>query len=95
MSSTERSELSDAKNPPPVCLIILDGFGEAPPGADNAVTLAEPKFLLDLREQWPLGFLDASGIEVGLPCGLMGNSEGRAPEHWCGSRGLPGDFAHR
>jgi 2,3-bisphosphoglycerate-independent phosphoglycerate mutase len=60
---------------PPLLLIVLDGFGEAAPGPGNAVTVAEPRFLLGLREQWPWTTLQASGEFVGLPCGLMGNSE--------------------
>ena len=59
----------------PLALVILDGFGEAPPGRDNAVTLAEPAFYMDLRPRYPSTLLEASGEEVGLPCGLMGNSE--------------------
>jgi bisphosphoglycerate-independent phosphoglycerate mutase (AlkP superfamily) len=62
-------------NGAPLLLAILDGFGEAPPGPGNAITLAEPRTLLDLRQKWPVGFLQASGEDVGLPCGLMGNSE--------------------
>src|SRR5262249_43129059 len=31
--------------------------------------------LLELRERWPFATLQASGEDVGLPCGLMGNSE--------------------
>jgi len=60
---------------PPLVWIILDGFGEAPPSDANAVTLAEPRCYFDLRERYPFGLLDASGESVGLPCGLMGNSE--------------------
>jgi 2,3-bisphosphoglycerate-independent phosphoglycerate mutase len=59
----------------PLVWIILDGFGEAPPSDANAITLAEPRFYLELRERYPFGLLDASGESVGLPCGLMGNSE--------------------
>ena len=60
---------------PPLLLAILDGFGEAPHSPGNAITLAEPRTYLGLREKWPLAFLQASGEDVGLPCGLMGNSE--------------------
>ncbi|MEY3162442.1 MAG: hypothetical protein RIT25_2436, partial [Planctomycetota bacterium] len=60
---------------PPLLLAILDGFGEAPASPGNAITLAEPRTYLDLRQKWPLTFLQASGEDVGLPCGLMGNSE--------------------
>ncbi len=59
----------------PVVLAILDGFGEAPAGPDNAITSAEPKFWNDLRARYPMSLLDCSGEDVGLPCGLMGNSE--------------------
>ncbi|MBL8730299.1 MAG: 2,3-bisphosphoglycerate-independent phosphoglycerate mutase [Planctomycetes bacterium] len=60
---------------PPLCLIVLDGFGEAAPGPANAISVAEPRFWYGLREQWPTTSLQASGEDVGLPCGLMGNSE--------------------
>lgn len=59
----------------PLLLVVLDGFGEAPAGPDNAITTAEPRFWLSLREKWPWTTLQASGEDVGLPCGLMGNSE--------------------
>ena len=59
----------------PLALIILDGFGEAPASPHNAVTEAEPRFLLELREKYPWTLLDCSGEQVGLPCGRMGSSE--------------------
>ena len=60
---------------PPLLLVILDGFGEAPPGPGNAISEAAPRFWYGLRERWPVTLLQASGEDVGLPCGLMGNSE--------------------
>jgi 2,3-bisphosphoglycerate-independent phosphoglycerate mutase len=60
---------------PPLLLCVLDGFGEAPPGPGNAVTLAQPRCLDGLRAKYPFTLLQASGEDVGLPCGLMGNSE--------------------
>ena len=63
------------KRRPPLLLCVLDGFGEAPPGPGNAITLAEPRFWSGLRERYPQTLLQASGEFVGLPCGLMGNSE--------------------
>jgi 2,3-bisphosphoglycerate-independent phosphoglycerate mutase len=60
---------------PPLLLCVLDGFGEAAPGPANAISLAEPRTLLELRQRWPTTLLQASGEDVGLPCGLMGNSE--------------------
>ncbi|HEX6810347.1 MAG TPA: 2,3-bisphosphoglycerate-independent phosphoglycerate mutase [Planctomycetota bacterium] len=63
------------KRSPPLLLAVLDGFGEAPPGPGNAISRAEPGFWNDLRQKWPWTTLQASGEDVGLPCGLMGNSE--------------------
>ncbi len=60
---------------PPLALVILDGFGEAPASEANAISLATPACWLDLRQRYPSTTLDCSGQEVGLPCGLMGNSE--------------------
>jgi len=60
---------------PPLLLVVLDGFGDAPAGPGNAISLAAPAYWNDLREHWPSTSLEASGEDVGLPCGLMGNSE--------------------
>ncbi|MCA8974885.1 MAG: 2,3-bisphosphoglycerate-independent phosphoglycerate mutase [Planctomycetes bacterium] len=60
---------------PPLILAVLDGFGDAEPGPYNAISVAEPRFWSDLRQAWPMTTLQASGEFVGLPCGLMGNSE--------------------
>jgi 2,3-bisphosphoglycerate-independent phosphoglycerate mutase len=59
----------------PLLLCVLDGFGDAPDGPGNAISQAAPKFWNDLRQKWPTTQLQASGEDVGLPCGLMGNSE--------------------
>jgi len=59
----------------PLLLCVLDGFGEAAPGPGNAIHLAQPRFWMGLRDKWPTTLLEASGEAVGLPCGLMGNSE--------------------
>ncbi len=59
----------------PVVLIVLDGWGVAPPGPDNAVSLAETPVFDTLLGEYPHGVLDASGPAVGLPPGQMGNSE--------------------
>ena len=60
---------------PPLLLCVLDGFGEGAPGPGNAILAAQPRCWLDLRQKWPTALLEASGEHVGLPCGLMGNSE--------------------
>jgi 2,3-bisphosphoglycerate-independent phosphoglycerate mutase len=58
-----------------VALIILDGWGCAPPGPGNAVELADTPNLDRLWREYPHTTLDASGEAVGLPPGQMGNSE--------------------
>ena len=59
----------------PVCLIIMDGFGVAPEGGSNAVTVARtPNYDSYIRD-YPQTTLGASGLDVGLPEGQMGNSE--------------------
>ncbi len=59
----------------PVALIILDGWGIAPRGDANAVLLAETPNFDRLWQQYPHTMLSASGEDVGLPPGIMGNSE--------------------
>src|SRR5207244_848488 len=58
-----------------VCLVILDGFGLAPPGPGNAVELADTPVFDELRALYPHTQLTACGRAVGLPEGQMGNSE--------------------
>jgi 2,3-bisphosphoglycerate-independent phosphoglycerate mutase len=58
-----------------VALIILDGWGCAPPGPGNAVELANTPTFDRLWHAYPHTTLDASGAAVGLPPGQMGNSE--------------------
>lgn len=59
----------------PVVLVILDGWGIAPPGPGNAVVLADTPVFDRLWLECPHGQLVASGRAVGLPDGQMGNSE--------------------
>ena len=58
-----------------VCLIVLDGWGVAPPGPGNAIALARTPVFDELWDDYPHGVLLASGSAVGLPDGQMGNSE--------------------
>ena len=60
---------------PLVALVILDGWGCAPPGPGNAVSLAETPVFDRLWAEYPHTTLKASGEAVGLPHGQMGNSE--------------------
>ncbi len=59
----------------PVVLVIMDGWGEAPPGPGNAVTLAETPTYDRLVATAARTELIPFGREVGLPEGQMGNSE--------------------
>ena len=56
-------------------LIILDGYGIAPPTAGNAIAQAKKPNLDALFAEYPHAQLQASGLDVGLPEGQMGNSE--------------------
>ena len=58
-----------------VTLVILDGWGCAPPGPGNAVELADTPVFDRLWRTYPHTTLKASGEAVGLPPGQMGNSE--------------------
>ena len=59
----------------PVLLLICDGWGHAPPSEGNAIARARtPVFDRWLAES-PWTLLEASGEAVGLPAGVMGNSE--------------------
>lgn len=58
-----------------VTVVIMDGFGLAPPGPGNAVTLAHTPNLDAYRRTYPFTELSAAGYAVGLPSGEMGNSE--------------------
>jgi 2,3-bisphosphoglycerate-independent phosphoglycerate mutase len=60
---------------PVVALVILDGWGCAPPGPGNAVRLARTPVFDRLWSAHPHSTLEASGEAVGLPPGQQGNSE--------------------
>jgi 2,3-bisphosphoglycerate-independent phosphoglycerate mutase len=65
----------------PVVLIIRDGWGTNPGGKKtakkdgNAILLAKTPFADEVLSTYPHSFLSASGMDVGLPDGQMGNSE--------------------
>lgn len=59
----------------PVVLCVLDGWGIAPDGPSNAATRADTPRLDAIMRDQPHAELDASGTSVGLPAGIMGNSE--------------------
>ncbi len=59
----------------PVVLIVLDGWGLAPPGPGNAISLAKLETIPFLWQSYPHTELSASGEAVGLPYGEDGNTE--------------------
>lgn len=71
--------MPDDKNknqrPKPAVLLIIDGFGIAPDNEGNAVSRARMPVFKKLTQTYPTMTLRASGEEVGLSWGEMGNSE--------------------
>ena len=62
----------------PVVLVIRDGWGEnhdASLDKYNAIKLANAPFCKGLAQKWPRTEITAHGLDVGLPEGIMGNSE--------------------
>ena len=59
----------------PLALIIIDGWGYSPARDGNAIALANTPFYDELCEKYPQTLLEAHGLRVGLPAGVMGNSE--------------------
>jgi len=59
----------------PTFLIILDGWGENPDFEGNAIAQAKTPTIDKLTRFYPQILLQASGISVGLPWGVTGNSE--------------------
>ena len=59
----------------PVALLIMDGFGENPSDYGNAIAAANTPNLDKLMAECPTTMIGASGLDVGLPDGQMGNSE--------------------
>ncbi|MEY3773840.1 MAG: 2,3-bisphosphoglycerate-independent phosphoglycerate mutase [Verrucomicrobiota bacterium] len=63
---------------PPVLLVIRDGWGKNPdPAQDKTNAVAQAKKVCDdaLHAKYPHALVKASGLDVGLPDGVMGNSE--------------------
>ncbi|HVA89406.1 MAG TPA: 2,3-bisphosphoglycerate-independent phosphoglycerate mutase [Chloroflexota bacterium] len=61
--------------PPVVCLIILDGYGYREETEGNAIAAASTPTFDRIWRDYPHTLLQASGKAVGLPTGMMGNSE--------------------
>ena len=65
----------DSRPVPAACLVILDGWGIAPDGPGNAISLAATPTFDELIATYDHTQLTACGPAVGLPEGQMGNSE--------------------
>lgn len=59
----------------PVVLCIMDGFGKNESDYGNAIAMAKTPNLDKLMAECPYTYIGASGMDVGLPDGQMGNSE--------------------
>lgn len=59
----------------PLALIIIDGWGYSASSDGNAIALAATPFYDELSQKYPSTLLEAHGTRVGLPAGVMGNSE--------------------
>jgi len=67
--------MSMSKKRGPLALIIIDGWGYSAACEGNAIALAATPFYDELAEKYPSTLLEAHGSRVGLPAGVMGNSE--------------------
>src|SRR5436853_5080720 len=63
------------QRPGPLALIIIDGWGYSPAREGNAIAMASKPFYDELCKKYPQTLLTAHGTRVGLPEGVMGNSE--------------------
>jgi 2,3-bisphosphoglycerate-independent phosphoglycerate mutase len=61
--------------PPIAALVIFDGWGIRAERENNAIAMARTPTMDRLYQSWPWTTVDASGESVGLPPGVMGNSE--------------------
>ncbi|SDH95671.1 phosphoglycerate mutase [Vibrio xiamenensis] len=59
----------------PIALVILDGYGHREDSASNAIANAKTPVMDQLLANNPNTLISASGLDVGLPDGQMGNSE--------------------
>ncbi len=62
-------------NQRPNCIIIMDGYGFNPDSYGNAIESADSINVKRLMKEYPSTYIGASGMDVGLPEGQMGNSE--------------------
>ena len=67
--------IEDVAKPKPIILAILDGFGVSLEKEGNPVFYAQTPNIQGLEKNFPFTTLQASGVAVGLPWGVAGNSE--------------------
>ncbi len=76
MSNMSSKNINKIKVPQsPVVLAILDGWGHREETLDNAIKKANTPIMDSLWHAYPHTLISASGADVGLPNGQMGNSE--------------------
>jgi len=76
MSKISRKNISKLNVPQsPVVLAILDGWGHREEVPNNAIKTASTPIMDSLWHAYPHTLISASGSDVGLPDGQMGNSE--------------------
>ena len=76
MSNNGRKNIKNLSVPEsPVVLAILDGWGHREEKLDNAIKSANTPIMDSLWHAYPHTLISASGADVGLPNGQMGNSE--------------------
>ncbi|MCB1827906.1 MAG: 2,3-bisphosphoglycerate-independent phosphoglycerate mutase, partial [Coxiellaceae bacterium] len=63
------------QQPKPITLIILDGWGYREEREHNPTQQVDTPFIDSLFKNHPYQLISASGTDVGLPEGQMGNSE--------------------
>lgn len=59
----------------PYCVIIMDGYGKGEQYDGNAILAAGEGRVASILKKYPSTLIGASGMDVGLPDGQMGNSE--------------------
>ena len=67
--------MEPTKRPRPLIMMILDGYGISFIEEGNAIMAAKKPNIDRLMRQYPMAVIGASGAEVGLPWGEVGNSE--------------------
>ena len=76
MTKISRKNINNYSAPKsPVVLAILDGWGNREEKKDNAIKNANTPIMDSLWHAYPHTLISASGADVGLPNGQMGNSE--------------------